>query len=267
MQIPGLPYEKRNSVRFRIRLRLRYSLYENMRKRTPSFHGVGQADQETKDGITIDISTSGVVFESKHKPDLDKLCRIEILLPEGGNIRALGKITKADEDEVDSPGKKFNKVHVKFTRITQSNIDKICMWYYKNRFLSDFSRQSLERRKSKRFKVKQARLRYRKRSLLNWSSWNTAYIFEIAPYGVLFKTKEEGLKVNTPLVVEMCFPAYNNLIKGIGKVARVNKNRLEFVNEVALYLYKLKQDDREKMKEHNYLEALVDKSDTSLTWF
>ncbi len=216
---------------------------------------VGQKmSQDVKEGITIDISTNGVLFKSGHKPNLGKMCKLEILLPQEEDIVAIGKITKVNE--LNASEDTIYEVGVEFTQITKLNIDKICMWYYKSQLIPDFDHGSVEHRKSKRLKVKQAWLKYRKKRLLRWDDWNISPIFNIAPHGILFQAKEK-FKVNEILLVEMHFSAYDKPIKALGKVVRVRRCQLDYMNEVAIVLSKLSKDDKKRLEEPIYLESLT----------
>lgn len=269
-------FEKRKSVRFTMRLRIKYSIHLTG-ERIKIHHAVQGKDnavnidanieQETphdiKEGMTIDISTNGVLFETKDKPGLDKVCKLEILLPQEA-LTALGKISKVDE--LVFSGEKRYRVGVKFTKIAESDINRICLWYYKSKLNPDFDHPTSERRERRRFKVKGATLKYRKRHLLVWGDWSISHILDVSPGGILFKSKED-FRVNEILLVEMQFAAYNKPIKALGKVIRVRRSQLEFANEVAIILSKVSQEDKKKLDEPRYLDSLVNKAGKTAGWF
>lgn len=276
MLIQGNTREKRKSVRFAARLHLRYSIYDRKEKidfyhqsklQRDMMHIIADTEQkkvqDVKEGVTVDISAKGLFFETKYKLELDKICKLEILLPRGENITAIGKVTKISKIGLDK--EKSYRAGVEFILIDQANISRISMLYYKIKLIPEFDSKTIERRKNKRFQVKHARLKYRKRQLLSWGTWETSQIFDVSPDGILFKAKEK-LVVKQILLVEIYFPAYDKPIKTLGKVIRVRRNQLEFVNDVVIVLYKIRKDDRKKIDEVPYLESLVDKIDREQAW-
>lgn len=269
--------EQRKTVRFDARLRLRYDLYEqtdkvNVLREVKWTHGgvhfYSDVEQQTsknvKEGMTLDVSTQGVLFETGYKPELDRTCKLEILLPKEKSIIGIGKVVKVEENKT-VPG--VYKIGVEFTQITEDNINKICMWYYKSNLLKKLRYNDKERRQGKRFKVKKATLRYRKKKgFLQWEEWKISQIFEVSTEGILLKTNDK-FEVDNALLVEIYFPNHDEYIKALGKVRRVRKSKLENINEVAINISKLKENDKKKLEDPQYLNALIDKADEALTWF
>ncbi|MCK4422792.1 MAG: PilZ domain-containing protein [Candidatus Omnitrophica bacterium] len=240
MQTPGLQSKKNRPIRFDVQLPLTYNSY-----------GKIQQDNEKK-GLTIDISTGGVLFETESKPELGNICKLKVILSEKEIITAIGKTIKIDE--INSSGNKIYKVRVKFTQISNTDIDKICIWYSQNKLMA-------ERRRSKRFKGKEVHLKYRKKQLLKWGKRQNVQISNISAKGILCNMKED-IKVNEMVLIELYSPAYEKPLISIGKIIRTKKKEKEFINEVAIELFDLKEEDIKKLEELKFLETSLDKPQT-----
>ncbi len=232
---------------------------------TLSYKPADEPLSPARDARVLDLSEAGVRFNAAEQFGAGVLLQLKLMFP-GGPMDVKGKVVRVIPGSGEA-GKAFETAAA-FLDLNENQRDTIDMWFYREKMSQkEDSGQSSgsERRRSGRFEVTKAHAELRKRGLFSSKKWERGIIRQISKHGVLLQVKSP-FDYGDRLEALLHLPAYSEPIRVVGKVVRVKSKDpgmcLFYRYEIGLEFVRVKKYDLEKLKEDEYLQSLIERSDS-----
>ena len=240
------PQKGRKAVRFDTRVPMKYVLKSALIQR-----------QEAKNATVINMSDTGIMFESKEQLQPGTEIQVEVLLGKTAKMHATGEVIRSFENKETS----CYVTALTFTEISDAAMEEINMWYYSQKLMPNPSAayvQETRKRNTNRYRVGKSFAEYRKKKLVSVGQWKQAEIKRVGQQELILLTRELPQQGETwEILIHMA--SCPKPIKAAGKVLSVKGD-----DQNSVVLFKITQIREEGMKilsESTYIKETVDKTE------